>query len=190
MNEEAQQPDRERNAARKRYNRIVRFYNLLELLDERRFRPWRTKLLARSAGRVLEVGVGTGKNFPIYPAGVAVTAIDVAENMLAAARKKAGRQGFFAEWTRADVQNLPFRGDTFDTTAATFVFCSVPDPLRGPRELRRVVKPRGPLAWERDEAACRCSAARLGRLVRRGCRMVSRRPGASTRGCGLHSEIS
>jgi len=138
-----QPPDRERNATRLRYNRIAGFYDLLEVFDERRFRPWRLSLLARSAGRVLEVGVGTGKNFPFYPAGAAVTGVDVAEKMLAAARQRAARMNRAVELILGDVQALPFRDDTFDTAVSTFVFCSVPDPVRGLCELRRVVKPEG-----------------------------------------------
>ncbi|OFX15994.1 MAG: hypothetical protein A2V59_10150 [Armatimonadetes bacterium RBG_19FT_COMBO_69_19] len=43
----------------------------------------------------------------------------------------------------ADVQDLPFPPDSFDSAVATFVFCSVPDPVRGLRELARVVRPGG-----------------------------------------------
>lgn len=138
-----QPPDRERNAARLRYNRIARFYDLLEVFDERRFRPWRLSLLARSAGRVLEVGVGTGKNFPFYPSGVALTGIDVADKMIDVARERAARMNLAVELIIGDVQALPFRDDMFDTAVSTFVFCSVPDPIRGLCELRRVVKPEG-----------------------------------------------
>ena len=144
MNEDKRQlPDQERDATRFRYNRIARFYDLLEVFDERRFRPWRLSLLARSTGRVLEVGVGTGKNFPFYPSGVALTGIDVADKMLDVARERAARMNLPVELILGDVQSLPFYDDTFDTAVSTFVFCSVPDPIGGLRELRRVVKPEG-----------------------------------------------
>ena len=44
-----------------------------------------------------------------------------------------------------DVQDLAFPDQSFDTVLATFVFCSVPDPVRGLRELRRVCRPSGEL---------------------------------------------
>lgn len=168
-NVDAPQRVAERGAARIRYNRIARFYDFLEVFDERRFRPWRRSLLARSAGRVLEVGVGTGKNFPYYPARVSITAVDVAEKMLAAARQKAARQGLPVALILADVQDLPFRDDTFDTAVSTFVFCSVPDPSRGLCELRRVVKPAGRillLEHMKDHRPATCPLWRfLGRLA-------------------------
>jgi ubiquinone/menaquinone biosynthesis C-methylase UbiE len=135
--------DRALTALRAGYNRIARFYDLLEILDERTYRSWRRKLLARAEGRVLEVGIGTGKNFPYYPPGVVITGIDVAENMLAAARKRADGCGIEVDFLQADVQELPFPDDVFDSAVSTFVFCSVPDPVRGLREVRRVLRPEG-----------------------------------------------
>ena len=139
----ARQAQSEFAATRRWYNRLAGFYDLLEILDERRFRPWRLRMLARAAGRVLEVGVGTGKNFPWYQAGIELTGIDAAEGMLAVAQARSRRTGMPVDLTLADVQALPFRDDAFDTAVSSFVFCSVPDPLLGLLELRRVVRPEG-----------------------------------------------
>jgi ubiquinone/menaquinone biosynthesis C-methylase UbiE len=143
MKEAVLPTDRERDAAREHYNRVAKLYDLVEVLDERTFRPWRQKLLSLAGGRVLEVGVGTGKNFPWYPPGVSLTGIDIAEKMLAAARQRARRLGLAVDLHLADVQALEFRRGVFDTAVSTFVFCSVPDPVRGLRELGRVVKGEG-----------------------------------------------
>ncbi len=70
-------------ATRARYNRIARFYDLLKSLPERTFKPWREKLWSYARGNILEVGVGTGKNFPYHPRGAHVTGIDLADQMLA-----------------------------------------------------------------------------------------------------------
>jgi len=89
---------------------------------------------------VLEVGVGTGKNMLYYPDDVHVTAIDLSERMLSLAHRRAKRLRLSVELFQMDAQALAFPSDTFDTVVATFVFCSVPDPVIGLRELGRVCK--------------------------------------------------
>jgi phosphatidylethanolamine/phosphatidyl-N-methylethanolamine N-methyltransferase len=127
-----------------RYNRIAPLYNFIEAIPEMMmFKPWRKKLLAKAKGTILEIGVGTGKNFPHYPHGACVTGIDIADRMVVIARKKASKLGLPFDLSEGDVQSLHFPDNSFDTVVATFIFCSVPDPVQGLRELRRVVKPSG-----------------------------------------------
>ena len=131
---------------RARYDRNARFYDLMESLPEKRFTPWRRELWSRVRGpRVLEVGVGTGKNIPYYPKGIEVTAIDLSPRMLERARIRAGRTGAAVDLIEADAQALPFPDASFDAAVATFVFCSVPDPVLGLSEMRRVLVPGGQL---------------------------------------------
>jgi len=131
-------------ATRARYQRLSRIYDLMETLPERRFRPWRRKLwaLVRGPG-VLEVGVGTGKNMLFWPRDVDMTAIDLTPGMLERARRRAQALNLTADLRLGDVQALDFPDNIFDTAVATFVFCSVSDPVLGLRELKRVVKPGG-----------------------------------------------
>lgn len=128
---------------RKRYNRIAWFYDRMESLPEVFFSGWRGRLLARARGKILEVGVGTGKNFQYYPAGANVTGLDIADRMIIIARRNARERGLPFRIEEGDVEQLAWPDDSFDTIVATFVFCSVPDPVKGLRELRRVVKPDG-----------------------------------------------
>ncbi len=129
---------------RARYNRIAPIYDLMEILPERRFVPWRRQLWAQvPAGKVLEVGVGTGKNFPYHPEGAEITGIDLSDGMLARARNKAQSLGKTLDLRQMDAQSLDFPDDTFDAAVATFVFCSIPDPMLALNELARVVKPGG-----------------------------------------------
>lgn len=132
-------------ATRARYNRIAPFYDLMEALAERRaFSRWRQELWSRVRGpRILEVGVGTGKNMPYYPKGAQVTAIDLAPVMLQRARERAAKGGYQVDLRLMDVQHLEFPDAAFDTVVSTFVFCSVPDAIQGLREVRRVTRPGG-----------------------------------------------
>lgn len=130
---------------RARYDRLAPMYDLMEVLIERfSFRRWRERLWSRVRGEhILEVGVGTGKNMPFYPTEAQVTAVDLSEKMLAQARKRAQRLDLEVDLRPMDVQRLDFPDDSFDAAVATFVFCSVPDPVLGLKEVARVVRPGG-----------------------------------------------
>lgn len=123
------------------YDRIAAIYDLMETLMERIAKGWRRLLWAQAEGeRILEVGVGTGKNMPYYPKDLKITAIDLSAKMLRRARRRAEREGVELELLQMDAQALDFPDKSFDTMVASFVFCSVPDPVRGLRELGRVAK--------------------------------------------------
>lgn len=132
---------------RARYQRIAPLYDLMEGVAERRYTPWRRRLWSLVRGpRVLEVGVGTGKNMPFYPSSCRITAVDLTPGMFERARARGRRLSVNNVTFRlGDVQALEFDDASFETALATFVFCSVPDPILGLRELRRVVEPGGQL---------------------------------------------
>ena len=125
-----------------RYNRLAPVYDRMEgVVEKMVFKEWRRLLWSKVEGpTILEIGVGTGKNLPYYPPGVRVTAIDFSEQMLARAREKARKQGFAVRLMQMDVQNLEFEDESFDTVATSFVFCSVPAPVAGLREVARVCR--------------------------------------------------
>jgi ubiquinone/menaquinone biosynthesis C-methylase UbiE len=130
---------------RKRYNRIAPVYNLMEWFVERAtFKPWRKLLWSRiEDGSILEIGVGTGKNIPFYPSSSYMTAVDLSDGMMSHAKRQAEDLAKPVNFHQMDVQSLTFPDNSFDTAMATFVFCSVPQPVVGLEELKRVVKPGG-----------------------------------------------
>ena len=103
----------------------------------------RRRLISEARGAVLEIGTGTGLNFPHYAEGARIFALDESAEMLTTARKRPCRA--CATVTRADAQTLPFASHAFDTVVGTLVFCSIPDPLRALSEIRRVLQPGGKL---------------------------------------------
>ena len=137
--------DRDPEVVRRFYDRFAHSYDLwMRAMEALAFGRWRRLLWSKVRGaNVLEIGVGTGANFRYYPPGVAVTAIDVSEGMLAQARDKAREQGLAVDLRLTDAQALDFPDASFDTVVATLVFCTVPDPVLGLREVRRVCKPGG-----------------------------------------------
>lgn len=137
--------DRATERARRAYDRASRWYDIEEWLPERlAFRKWRRQLWDMVPdGRVLEVGVGTGKNLRYYREGHSVTAIDFSPKMIERARKIASQWGIKADLLLMDAQALEFGDSTFDSAVSTFVFCSVPDPVQGLREVSRILRPGG-----------------------------------------------
>lgn len=104
---------------------------------------WRKDLLENLQGNILEVGVGTGANLRYYPANVHVTGIDFSPKMLAKAYEKVNRSKAKVVLREMDAQHMDFPDNTFDAVVSTCVFCSVPNPVKGFQEIRRVVKPDG-----------------------------------------------
>lgn len=130
--------------ARRKYDRASRFYDWetwpMELMGMRRFR--RAALALVTGPRVLEVGVGTGVNLPEYPATIEIDAIDLSPRMLAkAAQRRPIRARVHLH--EMDVERLSFADASFDTVLSTCVFCSVPRPIAGLRQMRRVLRPGG-----------------------------------------------
>jgi ubiquinone/menaquinone biosynthesis C-methylase UbiE len=132
----------------RRYDRIAFAYDILDVIPERLFYgAWRRRLWGKVAGeRILEVGVGTGKNIHFYPKEAHGSAIDISSRMLEkAARRLAGRPDVDIELIRMDIQRLDFDAASFDAVVGSFVLTVVPSPLNALQEIRRVCKPQGNL---------------------------------------------
>ncbi|MGQ9629065.1 MAG: class I SAM-dependent methyltransferase [bacterium] len=126
---------------RRRYDRNAPLYDACEALQELlTFRKWRKRVWDEVVGeRVLEVGIGTGRNIPYHPADKSIVGIDFSPKMLKRARRRwPGR-----DLRLMDAQSMEFPDDSFDSVVSTFVFCSVPDALLGLKEVRRVCRPGG-----------------------------------------------
>jgi len=132
--------------AQKVYRSVARFYDLLDLpFERRRYAPIRPELFQGLSGRILDAGVGTGRNMPCYPPGARVTGIDNSRAMLARARARRDRLGVDVELLERDVCATGFSDGLFEAAVATFLFCVLDDSLQLPalEELSRIVRPGG-----------------------------------------------
>ena len=126
------------------YDRVAPYYDRGFAPLERRFLArWRAQALAElpEDSRILEVGTGTGLNFPHYPRGARGVASELSREMLKIARGK--NRPTSVHLVQTNAERLPFRAASFDAAFATLVFCSIPSPQNAFSELRRVVRPGG-----------------------------------------------
>ncbi len=118
-------------------------------------RRWRREILAGLAGRVLEIGPGTGLNLPLYPP--AVRQLMLAEpdrHMRARLEAKVPDAPVGAvDVVDAVASTIPEDDAAFDAVVCTFVLCSVPDQTAALAEIRRVLRPGGTLAFLEHVAA-------------------------------------
>lgn len=131
---------------RRRYERIAPLYDLLDLpFEYGRYRRLRRLLFQGLSGRILDVGVGTGRNMPFYPPGSDVVGVDLSPAMLRRAERRRGLSPAAVTLMEMSVARLEFPDASFDAAVASFVFCTLPEELQIPalQELRRVVKPDG-----------------------------------------------
>jgi SAM-dependent methyltransferase len=128
---------------------------LLEKTGLGPLRAW----LARGveAGRVLDLGCGTGRTLPLFGRGVRAVGLDPCHESLLKARRRAPG----VPLVRARAEALPFRGGVFDTVVSGLVFCSVEHVPRGLAEVRRVLRPAGVLRMLEHVRSASCRAAWL-----------------------------
>ncbi|MBA3819814.1 MAG: class I SAM-dependent methyltransferase [Deltaproteobacteria bacterium] len=109
----------------------------------------RKRWVPQASGDVLEVGVGSGHNLALYdPARVtSIMGLDPSVPLLDRARARASSALVAVELIEGDAQRLPFAAARFDTVMMTYTLCSIPDPARALREIRRVLRPDGQLVF-------------------------------------------
>lgn len=123
----------------------ARYDSMLAFQEKRYLGAVRAELLAGLGGSVLEIGAGTGANFPHYRNGARVTATEPDPFMLERARTRAVGVPAKIELHQVAVEELPFPDESFDFVVATLVLCSVRDPGVALSQAKRVLKQGGEL---------------------------------------------
>lgn len=128
------------------YDRIAALYNILDVPHEYTWRRrHRASLFEGLSGRVLDAGVGTGRNVAFYPDDCEVVAIDQSEAMLRVARAQARRAGKAVSFHQMDVLDTDFPDAHFDGIVAVLLFGILREDQQfdALKELRRICKPNG-----------------------------------------------
>ncbi len=130
---------------RRKYDKVAPWYDFVEAIpaDFLGLMRLRRRLLSKAAGRVLEIGVGTGRNLSLYPGSCSLTAIDMSPGMLEIARRRAERLGLAVTFSVMDAESLDFPDQSFDTVVDSLTLCTFPDPVAALREMTRVCKQDG-----------------------------------------------
>jgi SAM-dependent methyltransferase len=139
----------------------------------------RAVVVPRARGRVLEVGLGSGLNLPYYSREVtALVGVEPSAKLVAMTRRKLDGIPFPVELVERSAEELPLDTASFDTVVTTWVLCSIPEPLRALREMRRVLAPGGQFLFVEHglapDAGVRTWQRRLNPLWRRisgGCNL-------------------
>ena len=118
------------------------------IMRQKHLTKYRRAVVAAARGRVLEIGVGSGLNFPLYEKQVElVYGIDPSPGLLAIARRRAAESDVPIELLLGSATAIPLPDDAVDTVVMTWTLCSIPDPLAALREMRRVLKTNGNLCF-------------------------------------------
>jgi ubiquinone/menaquinone biosynthesis C-methylase UbiE len=112
-------------------------------LERGGFQNIRKQLLRQARGKVLEIGAGTGVNFPYYTEAEHVIALDPDPSMVARSLPPATQAAVPIDVILACAEALPSPDHTFDTVVGTLVFRTIPDPRQALCELQRISTPAG-----------------------------------------------
>jgi ubiquinone/menaquinone biosynthesis C-methylase UbiE len=182
------------NRVRDIYDRQARYYDAVIAVAERLlFQGGREWACRQVSGRVLEVGIGTGRNLPLYPPDAELTGIELSPAMLEQARVRAARLGRPADLRLGDAQQLPFPDRSFDSAIATLTLCSIPDADKAVAEMARVLRPGGRMVLLDHVASPLPGVRRVQRILepavlRLAADHLLREPDVAVRASGLEIE--
>lgn len=144
----------------------------------------REVVIPLAAGRVLEIGIGTGNNLPFYDGSrvTHVTGIDPMQVLWERSGIDLSELDFEVTYIRGTAEHIPMKDETFDSVITTFTLCSVNEVDRVLKEIHRVLKPGGKLVFSEHGKSPDESILRLQNLVNPLWKSVSG-------GCNLNRDI-
>jgi ubiquinone/menaquinone biosynthesis C-methylase UbiE len=116
-------------------------------MKQENFEPYRRRAVRAARGRILEVGVGSGLNLPLYEPGTQVVGLDPSTKLLSMARQATADRAQSIELIEGSAESLPLADHEFDTVVTTWTMCSIPNLPKALAEIRRVLKADGKLVF-------------------------------------------
>ncbi len=129
-----------------KYNITAYFYDILDYPWERVYRQWRPSLVGDLRGKVLEVGVGTGRNLQFYHQDIDLVAIDLSNQMLHRAKKRMTKSKCKVRLVNEDATTMQsINSNEYDWVFSTFMCCVMPDEIQqlAIKQFSRVLKQDG-----------------------------------------------
>ena len=117
-------------------------------MRNRRLMPYRERVIAVAEGRVLEIGVGSGLNLPLYPARVReIVGLEPSPRLLAMSRRLASGLSLPVKFIEGSAEAIPLDDRSIDTAVTTWTLCTIPAVIEALKEVRRVLSPDGQLLF-------------------------------------------
>jgi ubiquinone/menaquinone biosynthesis C-methylase UbiE len=117
-------------------------------MRNRELKPYRERVVSQARGRVLEIGIGSGLNLPLYGVPVdEIIGLDPAARLIAMAQDAANRSKIPVTLITGSAQAIPIDRGSIDTLVTTWTLCSIPDAGAALQEMRRVLTPNGRLLF-------------------------------------------
>ena len=130
------------------YQRYVVPYLVHLAMQQKQMVPFRKRVIGAAKGRVLEIGVGSGLNLPLYgPAVRSVIALEPSPELLRMAYKRAKAASVSVEFLETPAEIIPLDDHSVDAVVTTWTLCTISDAARALAEMRRVLRPNGSLLF-------------------------------------------
>jgi ubiquinone/menaquinone biosynthesis C-methylase UbiE len=116
-------------------------------MRNKQLQPYRQRVIGAAEGRVLEIGIGSGRNLPFYRSPVTELLALEPSPQLAAMARNAPQPGAPVNFIEASAEAIPLDDRSIDTVVTTWTLCSIPDAAMALTEMRRVLQPGGKLLF-------------------------------------------
>ena len=122
--------------------------HLIQLsMKQTHFEPYRRRVTDAACGRVLEIGIGSGLNLPLYPSNTHIVGLEPSAKLLSMARAVAAERSQAIELIEGTAESLPLPDRSIDTVVTTWTMCSIPNLQAALSEVRRVLRDDGRLIF-------------------------------------------